>query len=210
MAVYARITATKGDPARIEEAITYFRDRVVPGAEKAGGLVSATLQVDREKGLGASATLWESLSAMNAAEQLAQQLREQASVTTGLEVLDVDRFEILVFDTPAEPRPTGFARVVQIYAQPEKVDALTEFIKGEAHPRVKQYEGFRAFVFGVNRMTGRCFVTIGFDSEEARAASENSGAELRKQGANIAGAPQPKVDHYETVFVKRVGQPQLA
>src|SRR5207302_3056514 len=138
MALYTRATRTKGDPARLDEAIAYFRDTVVPGAERAGGLVGAILHVDREKGLGSSATLWESVSAMNAAEQLAQQFRQQAAATTGLEVLDVDRYEIAVFDTPSEPRPSGFIRLVQIYSQPEKLESLIEFIKGEAHPTVKE------------------------------------------------------------------------
>jgi hypothetical protein len=210
MALYTRATATKGDPARLEEGIAYFRDTVVPGAERAGGLVGAILHVDRETGRGSSATLWESVSAMNAAEQLANQFRQQGAVTTGLQVLDVDRFEIVVFDTPAEPRPSGYIRLVQMYAEPEKLGALTEFIKSEAHPSVKKFEGFRAFVFGVNRMTGRSFATIGFDSAEARAATEEAGARLRVKAAEIAGAPEPKVDPYETVFVKRVGAPQPA
>ena len=62
--------------------------------------MGATLQVDRQKGLGVSITFWGSLSAMNSAEQHAQQLREQAAVATGAEIIDVDRFEVVVFDAP--------------------------------------------------------------------------------------------------------------
>jgi hypothetical protein len=204
MVLYARVTTTKGDPSKLEQAIANFKERVLPAMEQATGFAGATLQVDRETGLGAAVGLWESIGAMNAADQLAQQLREQLVQATGGEVLDVNRFEIVIFDTPAEPVLPSYARVVQMYAQPEKVDALINFIKSEAHPRVKEYAGFRAFVLGVNRMTGRAFVSIGFESPEARDATEEMGAALRAKGAEVAGAPEPKVDRREIVVAKRV------
>ena len=206
--MYVRVTATKADPAKLEEVITTFRDRVVPAAEQASGLIGVTLQVDREKGLGAASALWESLVAMNAGEQLAQQLREETAAATGAEVLDVDRFEIVLFDAPEQPSIPTYTRVAQLYAQPEKLQALIDFMKTAAYPRIKEYEGFRSLVAGVNRMTGRTFAAIGFDSAVARAATEDVGAELRARAAEIAAVSEVRVDYREIVFAKRVRVPE--
>lgn len=64
------------------------------------------------------------------------------------------------------------------------------------------------FVTGINRMTGRTFVSIGFDSPEARAATEDAGGELRAKAAEVAGASTVKVDNREVVFAKIVRRPQ--
>jgi hypothetical protein len=207
VAAYGRVTWIKSDPAKLDDGITNFRDRVVPAAEQASGFMGATLQVDRERGLAVSITFWESLSAMNSAEQLAQQLREQAALTTNAEIIDVDRFEIVAFDAPEQAKLPGYARIPELYVQPERVDALIDFSKTVVHPRVREYQGFRAFVTGINRMTGRTFVSIGFDSPEARAATEDAGAELRAKAAEVAGASTVKVDNREVVFAKIVRRP---
>ena len=56
MSAYPRVTWIKSDSVNLEDAITNFRDRVVPAAEQAEGFMGKTLQVDRQKGLGVSIT----------------------------------------------------------------------------------------------------------------------------------------------------------
>jgi hypothetical protein len=204
MALYARVTTSRGDPSKVEEAIDNFKEHVLPAAEQAPGLVALRLLVDRETGSASAVAFWDSVGAMNAAEQLSQQLREQSAQATGAEVLDVDRYEILIFDTPAEPALPTYSRLVQVYAQPEKVDALVNFIKSEAHPRIRELTGFRSFVLAVNRMTGRCNASTGFESAEARDATEEAAAAIRAKGAEIAGGPEPTIARREMVVATRV------
>lgn len=135
---------------------------------------------------------------MNAAEQLAQQLRQQLQAS-GPEIIDIDRVEILIFDTPAEPVVPTYSRLVQIYVQPEKLDAFINHTKTKARSRIRGYQGFNYLVLGVNRATGRCTVSVGFDSAEARDASEEAGAANRAEATEIAGAPEPTVSRREMV-----------
>lgn len=204
MALYGRVTTTRGDPGKLEEAIENFKERLLPAVEQAPGFVGARLLVDRETGSGSAITFWESIGAMNAAEQLAQKLREQSIQATGAEVLDVDRSEILVFDTPTDPVVPMYSRLVQIYAQPEKVDAFVDFFKSEGYPQIRAYKGFRSVVLAVNRMTGRCTISVGFESAEARDATEEAAAASRVRGAEVAGAPEPTVARREMVVATPV------
>jgi quinol monooxygenase YgiN len=201
---YARVTTSKTDPSRLEEGIANFKGHVLPTVEQAPGFVGARLLVDRESGLASAITHWESVGALNAAEQLAQQLRQQVVQEVDAEVIDVDRFEILISDTPSEPVLPTYTRLVQICSQPEKLDAFIDHTKSVAHPRIREYEGFRSLVLAVNRMTGRCTVSVGFESAEARDASEEAGAANRSEAAEIAGAPKPTVSLRETVVATNV------
>lgn len=204
MGLYARVTTSRGDPSTVDEATAHFKERLLPAIEQARGFVGARLMVDRETGLTSVITHWDSLGALNAAEQLAQQLRRQMAQAFRAEVIDIDRFEVLISDTPAEPVLPVYLRLVQIYAQPEKVDAFINFTKAESHARVREYKGFRSFVLAVNRMTGRCNISIGFESPEARDASEEAGVANRARAAAMAGAPEPTVSRRETVVATNV------
>jgi heme-degrading monooxygenase HmoA len=204
MALYARVTRTQGDPGRVDEAIANFKESLLPAIEQAPGFVGARLLVDRETGAGSAITFWESAGAMNAAEQLAGRLRGQTVQATGGHIVDVDRSEVLIFDTPPDPIVPIYSRLVVMYAQPEKVDAVVDFIRSEGHPRIRGYEGFRSFVLSVNRVTGRCSLSIGFESAAARDATEEEGAASRAKAAEIGGAPEPIIARAETVVATRV------
>src|SRR5713226_5476830 len=123
--MYLRVTAFKSDPAKLEDGIGFLKDKIIPALSKVPGYLGATCIVDREKGEGAASTLWESLEAMNNAEQLGQQSRSQSSEATGLEVLDVDRFEITVLEM-ASPTPQlpSYTRVITAYGDPKKTDTV--------------------------------------------------------------------------------------
>lgn len=69
------------------------------------GFLGASCVVDREKSTGAASTLWESLEAMNKVEQIGQQARIDSEQATGVEVIDVDRFEITSLDMVGTPDP---------------------------------------------------------------------------------------------------------
>ncbi len=51
-------------------------------------------------------------------------------------------------------------------------------------------------------MTGRIVVTSNWESAEARTASQASGASLRQQAAQVAGASSAQVDEWEAAFVE--------
>lgn len=200
--MYARVTLVKADPASLEAAIANFGERVAPAARRAPGYAGSFLLVNRETGEGAGGTYWDTLEMMNAAEQTGQEARRQSTESTGTEVLDVDRFEIFLADRKGEPTLPTFSRQTQIYADPTKIDDAIALVRSSVLATVAVQDGYRSLIGGVNRMTGRVFVTSNWDSATARAASDQALSRQRREAAEVAGAETIRVDEWEVVFVE--------
>jgi hypothetical protein len=63
-------------------------------------------------------------------------------------------------------------------------------------------------VMGANRMTGRCFVTSGWETADDRAASEPAIVDQRREATTIAGAKDVEVTLFEVPFIE-VKQPAV-
>jgi heme-degrading monooxygenase HmoA len=201
--MYLRVTAFKSDAAKLEQGIAYFKEKVVPAMKKAPGFLGATCVVDRAKSTGAASTLWESLEAMNKAEQLGQQARIDSKEATGLEAVDVDRFEITALEmVGTSPELPSYTRITTAYGDPAKLDKAVELIRDQVLTRLKGQPGFRAFAAGVNRMTGRGFTTSSWASAEQREASNAALDELRQRIGSSGGLYAEQVDLVETVVAE--------
>jgi heme-degrading monooxygenase HmoA len=95
----ARVTTVKGQPGREEEAITQYRDQVLPAVKGQAGYKGALLLIDRRAGTGISISLWESEEAQRASEAAVTQLRQQAAQQMGAtQAPSVDIYEVAVQD----------------------------------------------------------------------------------------------------------------
>ena len=200
--MYARVTLVKSDPSKLEAAIVNFKEKVAPASRKAPGYAGSFLLVNRETGEGAGGTYWETIEAMNAAEQIGQESRRQSIESLGSEILDVDRFEIFLADRKGEPPVPTFSRQTQIYAHPDKINDAIDFVRSSALAQVSAHDGYRSLIGGVNRMTGRLFVTSNWESVAARSASNQALSGTRQEAARTAGADSARVDEWELAFVE--------
>jgi heme-degrading monooxygenase HmoA len=199
--MYVRITGVKSTPDRIEQGIANFEQQVVPAVRQQPGYMGAALLVNRDTGDATGVTYWESLDALNASEEMGIQARTQAAGSMEAEVLDVDRFEMVIAERLAgEAKSHTFARANQLYAQPGRIDELIAFMRDNA-ASVMQQKGCRALLMGVNRMTGRCFVNSIWESAADREASEAAVTGLRKKAGEVAGG-QASVTLGEVAFVE--------
>lgn len=196
--MYLRVTAFKSEPQKLEQGITFLKTKIVPMIGKAPGYLGTTCIVDREKGEGAASTLWESLEAMNNAEQLGQQSRSQSSEATGLEIVDVDRFEITVFDMASPPQLPSYTRLITAYGDPKKIDKVVEMLR-EGLPNIKKQPGFRSFAAGVNRSTGRGFTVSSWATPEQREASDKTTSATRQPVVEAGKMYGLQIQNFETV-----------
>lgn len=201
--MYLRVTAFKSDPAKLDEGVAYLRDKIIPAMKQAPGFVGATCVINRQEGTGAASTIWESLEAMNNAEQLGQQSRTQSAEATGIEVIDVDRFEITTLElaSPTPPLPS-YTRIVTAYGDPKRAELVVQLIRDEAAPKVKTLPGFRAYSAGVNRATGRGFTASSFATAEQREASNAVVAGVRDKVIAAGGMYGLQIQLFETVLAE--------
>ena len=200
--MYLRVTVINSAPSKLEAGIANFNEKVVPAAEKIPGYRGATLIINRETGQAAGSTLWESLEAMNKAEQMGQQARMQAEEATGAEVIDVDRFEITVLERSDEIKLPNYTRVTTAYGPLDRADKVEQLTRGEVLAKLKAQPGFRAFAAGVNRMTGRGFTASSWATPEQREASNAAVASVRDKVIQTGGFYGLEVQLFETVVAQ--------
>jgi len=197
---YARVTFTKSDPSKLEASIANFKEKVVPVVRSAPQYMVSGVLANRETGEAEAFTAWETLKAMNATEQMAQEARRQAQEATSAHVVDIDRFEYFLRDVRGELVFPMFARWYHLYAELAKIDQTIEFVRTKVKDSVSAEPGYRALIGVVNRMTGRISVDSNWTNAEARAASSQAVAAQLQEAARIAGDTSMRVEDNEYVF----------
>ena len=101
-------------------------------------------------------------------------------------------------------------RVNDLRGTPTTLEEAIAFVREQVAPLLKRQKGFRALIVGVNRDNGRSLVSSIWDSAADREARDAALIELRRQGAQIAGAEQTKVELYEVLALVEKSQGALA
>ncbi len=199
--MYARMTRIKTDPAKLEAWIAHFGEGRGTAYQKAPGYGGTFVLVDRETGAGTAYSYWGTLAAMNAAEQVAQEDKRQVIAATGIEIRDVDRFEVVVLDRRGELSIPAFANHVELYLAPERLDKAVEFGHSQV-PDVSAQPDYRALIASVNRMTGRSLSDSVWASPEARAAANAAATARWQKVSEMGGATGMRVSEWEVAFVE--------
>ncbi|MGH7904122.1 MAG: hypothetical protein ACREPA_08350 [Candidatus Dormibacteraceae bacterium] len=200
--MYVRVTQLKVPADQFDVGAQTFQDRVVPTARKQPGFGGAVMFTDRERGTAIGATYWDSIDSLNASEEIGVQARLQSAEAARSEVIDVDRFEIVVFHR-AGSYGRGFSRVNQLFADPSKLEAGIAFIRDRVVPNVGARNGFQGLVMGTNRLTGRSFVTTTWETAADRTASEPAVRDQREEAGRIFGGTVT-VQNHELVYAELV------
>jgi len=203
--MYARATAVRIDPSRIDQGIRKFNE-VVPTLRPIPGYAGAALLVNRDTGEGFGVTYWDTVAHMNAAEEAGLRARQQSSEATGAEVTDVDRFDLVLVDRASDPIAPSFSRVNQLYCDLDRLEEGIAFVRDKVVPNVSKQKGYLSLLLGVNRMTGRMVVTSNWRTAADRAASEAAVASQRAETARILRADHVEVMPLEVAVVE-VKQP---
>lgn len=96
--MFARVTRTKGaDPAKIDEANEFARVNVLPRARQLSGWKGVISLGNRQTGDALLITLWDSEAAMHASAEAAKGLRSEGEAKTGETEMEVQGYEVLMF-----------------------------------------------------------------------------------------------------------------
>ncbi|MCV2488272.1 antibiotic biosynthesis monooxygenase [Geodermatophilus sp. YIM 151500] len=94
-AACARVTWTRGDPARAEEMRDAFRMSLVPRLDDVPGFCSISLMVDRS-GRSCVTAVYDDRGAMEASRPQIVSMREEFARQLGLEVTEVAEFDLAI------------------------------------------------------------------------------------------------------------------
>lgn len=97
-AAAARVSSLEGPTDQLDESVRNAREAILPKARQLAGWKGAIGLGDRTSGRVKLITLWESMEALRASEQQADQLRQQTADAGGQRIAGVDRYEVAVAD----------------------------------------------------------------------------------------------------------------
>ena len=91
-----RVTWTRGDPARMDEAAETFRMTLVPRLDEIPGFCSVSIMGDRQTGMGVLTAAYDDRASLEGSAQAVRGMREQFSQQMGLEITDMAEFELAI------------------------------------------------------------------------------------------------------------------
>ena len=97
--MYARVTTVDMAAMSAETGDRVVREQVLPSARQLEGFRGALNLIDATSGRAMTITLWDSQKAMERSEAAANELRAQATQTSGVtSPPSVDRYEVRLFE----------------------------------------------------------------------------------------------------------------
>lgn len=90
----ARVTWVRGDPARMDQNVEYYKSAVLPDLENLEGFCSASLLINRASGRAVSCATFDSRDAMERNREQSRSLKEAKIKEAGVEELDECEFEL--------------------------------------------------------------------------------------------------------------------
>jgi len=184
----------------IDSGLVFLRERVVPILDRQAGYRGATASADRDNGVFAVLSLWETAEARDASESALVAVRGEAVDVVGGDV-SVETFEQFVAEIGQRPPAPGSSLLVtRISMAPEKIDENVEYFKNDVLPKIKSTPGFQAARAMGNRATGEGLVgTAWADAEAMRRAAED--AQERRPDAIARGITFGDVSFREVLYV---------
>jgi hypothetical protein len=196
-----RLTRVQSSPDQIDQTITDFTGEVIPVAQRAPGYAGAAIYVNRQTGQAAGVTFWESARALAASELMGIDTRTQAAESTGLNIVDVARFQIVHIDRAQPLRTPAYTRVDNGFMPPERLDAFADFIRDDVTPELRRRKGYLWMTTGVDRTSGVVAVTSNWETAGDRELADPSFAPVLQRAGEFGLRPI-RIDFYEQAVLE--------
>src|SRR5215212_6305529 len=108
----AQVTAVEASPSRLEDAIRFFREQVLPRLRQMDGFEEFIVLSARRSGKLLGVALWESEEVMRTTDEAAARIRSGVKQATGGTVASVENYEVVVFEAPSGDPVSGVTDTV--------------------------------------------------------------------------------------------------
>jgi hypothetical protein len=183
--VYGRSTTMKIALDRLDEAIAYANERLLPTVRGCDGSLGMSMAVNRETGSSIMVSSWKTREALLASAPAVDALRAEAAALFGEDPL-VGEWEIAAMH---RVRPSGdgsFLVVTWAKVDHGDVDAVLELYRVWALPKVEQLPGFRSASLMYRREEGLFVASISLADAAAAELARPDIALIRREGIMAA------------------------
>lgn len=199
--MYARVAAFENpDVSLVEDLIGRVRESAVSGQDlpDAKGFL---MLLDRQGAKSLGITFFESEEAIRAAEPVFERMGDEIPEQQRGRRVSLEVYEVAIQEVSEGAKA---ARVSLFEGPPERLDEGTRYAQENVVPQARQLGGWKGLISLVDRNSGRAKVITLWDSEDSLQASEERGAELRKQAAEGGSETIIGVERYEVAVAERI------
>jgi hypothetical protein len=178
--MYARSTTVRGDPQKVDDAVAYVRDDVMPEVQRMSGCVGLSMLCDREAGRCIITTAWADETAMHATEEAVRPMRERLAEMYGGRS-EVNEWEIAVLHRLHEAPDGACTRVTWTRGDPDQMDRTVDTVRMALLPRLEDLEGFCSVSVMVNRHNGMSALAATYANREAMLGAREAVSKMRDE-----------------------------
>ena len=99
--MHAQVTTIETSPARLDDAIRFFREQVLPELQQMDGFEEFIALSDRQSGKLVGVNLWENENLMQSLEKVLSRARGGISHPLGGAIVGVDTYAVSIFGLPS-------------------------------------------------------------------------------------------------------------
>ena len=202
--MYARSTTVRGDPQKIDDAIAYVRDDVMPAVQGMSGCVGLSMICDRESGRCIVTTAWADETAMHATEEAVRPMRERFAEMYGGQA-EVNEWEIAILHRLHEAPVGACARVTWTRGDAAEMDRTVDTLRMALLPRLEELDGFCSVSVMVNRDNGMSALAATYMNRETMHGTREAVSKMRDEFTQQLGMEVMDIAEFElTVHHLRV------
>ncbi|SOC50297.1 hypothetical protein SAMN05660748_3043 [Blastococcus aggregatus] len=97
-----------------------------------------------------------------------------------------------------------YARTTTVMADPKRMHEGVADVRDNVMPAVAELDGYTGLSMLVDRDSGRCIVTTGWETEEAISASRDRVVQMRERATERFGARDTEVQEWEIAVMHRL------
>jgi hypothetical protein len=197
--VYARTTTVQGDPAAVDDGVTFLRDRVMPAVEGLPGYVGLSMLADRDSGRCIATTSWKDEAAMAGTGEQLRPLRARFAEVLGGTV-ELHAWEIALLHRVHEAPDGACTRVTWTRTDPGRVEQLLDGYRESLLPRLGELDGFCSASLLVDRREGRAAGSVTHADRLTLERSRTDATAVREEFAAATGSEVLDVAEFELVL----------
>jgi heme-degrading monooxygenase HmoA len=206
--MHVRSTTVMGDPASIEDGVTFLREKVMQTLQTTEGCLGLSMLADRQNGRCIASTAWETPETMKATEHQLQASRSSFALAVGGDHPEVQHWEIALVHREHPAGDGAGAQVAWARIQPNHIDDLVAAYRENLMPKLSGLPGFCSLSFLVDRRNGKTVSVTCFETAEALSRVRKEARSMRQQFAQAMGAHIIDVAEME-LSLAHLGVPEI-
>lgn len=184
---------------RLDEAITFANERLLPKVRECDGSLGMSMAVNRDNGSSIMVSSWKTYEAMVASEPTVDGLRAEAAALFGDDPL-VGEWEIAAMHRERPSSPDSYLMITWLKVDHGDIEAVLDLYLHWALPKVTELPGFQSSSLMVMPEHGNFVGAVSFVDKASAELARAGINEIRREGVMAAKGYFLDLEDYDLVI----------